>query len=114
VEVKCSFNSLIGSPCSHDPRDRNKSTDVILFLNCNRDIAGHKSFLSIPDVEIELILTREGIFSSTELNLSDLTICPQHHASLGVGIVKYHRLYQNMTNKKGQRQREDLAKINAV
>ena len=70
-----------------DPKDRKKSREVIPFINCNRDIAGYKSFLSLTDVEseIELILSRAAIFSDTELNLSEMTICPHHRSSLGIG-----------------------------
>ena len=112
VEVKCSFNSLVGSPCSYDPRDsRQKSTVVIPFVNCKRDIASHKSSLSITDVEseIELILSRASIFSSADLDLSELTICPHHRSSLGIGwrrgsqkcqvpppISKHHEQAQKM------------------
>ena len=70
MEVKCSFNSLVGSPCSYDPRDRQKSTVVIPFVDCKRDIPSHKSSLSITDVEseIELILSGASIFSSSDLD----------------------------------------------
>ena len=87
MDVKCSFSSLVGGSCSYDPRDRSRSTEVIPFLNCKRDIAGHKSSLSITDVEteIELILGRVSTSFSSELNLSELTICPRHRSSLGIG-----------------------------
>ena len=86
MDVKCSFSSLVGSSCSYYPRDRSRSTEVIPFLNCKRDIAGHKSSLSITDVEteIELILGRVSTSFSSELNLSELTICPRHRSSLGI------------------------------
>ena len=87
MDVKCSFSSLLGGSCSYDPRDRSRSTEVIPFLNCKRDIAGHKSSMSITDVEteIELILGRVSTSFSSELNLSELTICPRHRSSLGIG-----------------------------
>ena len=87
MDVKCCFSSLVGGSCSYDPRDRSRSTEVIPFLNCKRDIAGHKSSLSITDVEteIELILGRVSTSFSSELNLSELTICPRHRSSLGIG-----------------------------
>ena len=87
MDVKCSFSSLVGGSCSYDPRDRSRSTEVIPFLNCKRDIAGHKSSLSITDVEteIELILGRVSTSFSSELDLSELTICPRHRSSLGIG-----------------------------
>ena len=87
MDVKCSFSSLVGGSCSYDPRDRSRSTEVIPFLNCKRDIAGHKSSLSITDVEteIELIWGRVSTSFSSELDLSELTICPRHRSSLGIG-----------------------------
>ena len=54
MDVKCSFSSLVGGSCSYEPRDKSRSTEVIQFLNCKRDIAGHKSSLSITDVETEI------------------------------------------------------------
>ena len=87
MDVKCSFSSLVGGSCSYDPRDRSRSTEVIPLLNCKRDIAGHKSSLSITDVEteIELILGRVSTSSFSELDLSELTICSRHRSSLGNG-----------------------------
>ena len=81
------------------------------------------SFFSIPDVESEIevyIHTGAGIFSSTELNLSDLTIARNTvHPLVLAGVedqinVKYHCRYRNMTNEKGQRQIKDLAKMSAI
>ena len=113
MDVKCSFSSLVG--------DRSRSTEVIPFLNCKRDIAGHKSSLSITDVEteIELILGRVSTSFSSELDLSELTICPRHRSSLGIGW----RLGSNLCwvpppiskhggqAQKTQRRKEDLAKV---
>ena len=64
MEAKCSFSSIVGGRCSFDLKDRKKSTEVIPFINCNRDIAGNKSFLSLTDVEseIELILSERLFF----------------------------------------------------
>ena len=87
MEVKCFFSSIVGGCCSFDPKDSKKSTKVIPFINCNRDIAGYKSFLSLTDVEseIELILSRAAIFSDAELNLLEMMICPHQRSSLGIG-----------------------------
>ena len=92
MDVKCSFSSLGGGSCSYDPRDRSRSTEVIPFLNCKRDIAGHKSSLSITDLEteIELILGRVSTSFSSELNLSELT----HRSSLGIGWRRGSNLCQ--------------------
>ena len=53
-----------------------------------RDTAGHKCVLSMTDVEteIELILGRVPTSFSSELNLSELMICPLHGSSLGIGL----------------------------
>ena len=121
MDVKCSFSSLVGGSCSYDPRDRSRSTEVIPFLICKRDIAGHKSSLSITDVEteIELILGRVSTSFSSELNLSELTICPRHRSSLGIGwrrgsnCAEFLRQSRSTADKpkKTQRQKEDLAKV---
>ena len=121
MDVKCSFSSLVGGSCSYDPRDRSRSTEVIPFLNCKRDIAGHKSSLSITDVEteIELILGRVSTSFFSELDLSELTICSRHRSSLGNGGVEdrvcaeFLRQSRSTADKpkKTQRQKEDLAKV---
>ena len=121
MDVKCSFSSLVGGSCSYDPRDRSRSTEVIPFLNCKRDIAGHKSSLSITDVEteIELILGRVSTSFSSELDLSELTICPRHRSSLGIGWRRGSNLCwvpppiskHGGQAQKTQRRKEDLAKV---
>ena len=115
MEVKCSFNSIVGGRCSFDPKDRKKSREVIPFINCNRDIAGYKSFLSLTDIEseIELILSRAAIFSDTEM-----TICPHHRSSLSIGWrqidAKFHLPFQNMSQQKWQEQKGGLGKRHAI
>ena len=65
--ASCSFKDykFVTSSCSNDRRDRTKSTNVVALVSCDKDISGHKSFLSITDVnsEKELLLARAGIFS---------------------------------------------------
>ena len=121
MDVKCSFSSLVGGSCSYDPRDRSRSTEVIPFLNCKRDIAGHKPSLSITDVEteIELILGRVSTSFSSELELSKLSICPRTAHLLVLGgvedriCVEFLRRSRSTADKpkKTQRQKEDLAKL---
>ena len=43
-----SFKDYTGS-CSNDRRDRTKSTNAVALVSCEKDISGHKSFLSITD-----------------------------------------------------------------
>ena len=66
--VKCSFNRIVGGNCSYDPKHRKKSTEILPLQSCKRDITGHKSLWSIPDVEneVELILARASIFLSSD------------------------------------------------
>ena len=86
MEGKCSFSGIVGGSCTYERRDRAKNTEVILLLHCNREIAGHKSTWKIGDVEseVELILARAAIFTFPE-NIAQLTICPYHRSSLGIG-----------------------------
>ena len=66
--VKCSFNRIVGGNCLYDPKDIKKSTEILPLQSCKRDITGHKSLWSIPDVEneVELILARASIFLSSD------------------------------------------------
>ena len=86
MEAKCSFSGIVGGSCTYERRDRAKNTEVIPLLQCNREIAGHKSTWKIADVEteVELILARAAIFTFPE-NIAQLTICPYHRSSLGIG-----------------------------
>jgi len=86
MEAKCSFSGTVGDSCTYEQRDRGKNTEVIPLLHCSREIAGYKSTWEIADVEteVELILARASIFTSPE-NLAQLTICPYHRSSLGIG-----------------------------
>lgn len=86
--ASCSFKDykFVAGSCSNDRRDRTKSTNVVALVSCDKDISGHKSFLSITDVnsEKELLLVRAGIFSPPS-DIQTLTICPFHRSSLGIG-----------------------------
>ena len=86
MEAKCSFSGIVGGSCTYERRDRTKNTEVIPLLHCNREMAGHKSTWKIADVEteVELILARASIFNFPE-NIPQLTVCPYHHSSLGIG-----------------------------
>lgn len=89
MENICSFVSIVGGQCGHDRRDRNRTTGCIPLLSCERDINGHKAMFLFHDIdnEIELILARASIFSSSR-NIDQMTICPAHRASLGIGWTR--------------------------
>jgi len=86
MELCCTFKSIVGGICGFDPKDRNRSIEIVPVLSCTRDINKHKSVVSFsgPDDEIDLILCRAGIFSKPH-NLSAMTVCPLHRARLGLG-----------------------------
>lgn len=86
MENDCSFVSIVGGHCGHVRRDGNKATGCIPLLSCQRDINGHKAVFAFRGIvdEIELILARASIFSSPR-NIDQMSICPAHRASLGIG-----------------------------
>ena len=89
MESDCSLVSIVGGHCAHDRRDRNKATGCIPLLSCQRDINRHKEMFAFHGIvdEIDLILARESIFSSPR-NIDQMTICPAHRASLGIGWTR--------------------------
>ena len=64
MEGSCSFESLVGTPCSFDRRDKHRSTEMVPLSLCNKDVTGHRSTWSFSGIESEtdLILARAGIF----------------------------------------------------
>ena len=71
---------------TYERKGRAKNKEGVPLLHCNREIAGHKSTWKIADVEteVELILARAAISTLPE-NIAQLTICPYHYSSLGIG-----------------------------
>ena len=65
------------------------STPSFPLLSCQRDTNGHKAMLAFHGIvdEIELILARASIFFSPR-NIDQMTICPAHRASLGIGCTR--------------------------
>ena len=65
MESTCSFLAIVGGQCGYNRRDRKKSVECIPSLSCAKDITSHKSSFAFYDVdcEVDLILTRAGIFS---------------------------------------------------
>ena len=87
MDINCSFQRLVGGHCSRDKRSRVEKGGVILPLrSCEKYILTHKQAVGANDVqsEVDLILARSSIFS-TPSNISDMTICPAHRSSLGIG-----------------------------
>lgn len=82
----CSFFSIVGGQCGHDRRDRNRAEECIPLLSCQRDHKAMFAFHGI-DNEVKLILARASIFSFPR-NIEQMTVCPAHRASLGIGWTR--------------------------
>ena len=83
MEACCSFKSIVGSPRGYDAKDRKRQTKIIPLLSCSKDITGHLSshrFSGVKD-EIDFILSR---VAWPKESIESMTICPQHHAVLGI------------------------------
>ena len=80
------FKSIVGSPCGYDARDRKRQTKIIPLLSCSKDITRHLSshrFSGVKD-EIDFILSRVAWFDKPKESIESMTICPHHHAVLGI------------------------------
>ena len=53
MEGSCSFESLVGTPCSFDRRDNHRSTEIVPLWLCNKDVTGHRSTWSFSGIESE-------------------------------------------------------------
>ena len=88
MEVNCSFQRLVGGYCSQDKRSRaaEKSSVILPLRSCEKDISAHKLAVGVNDgeSEVDIILARASIFN-VPLDISDMTICPAHRSSLGIG-----------------------------
>ena len=84
MEGSCSFEPLVGTPCSFDRRDKHRWTDSVLLLLCNKDVTEYKSTWSFSGIEsgTDLILARAGIFFR---DVKGSNICPFHRFELGIG-----------------------------
>ena len=82
-ETVCSFQEIVGGHCGFQTKDRSKSVEVSVLLQCKRNIDAHKSALGLTGVEneVDLILS---MFASPR-NVEKLNICPRHRESLGLG-----------------------------
>ncbi|CAH3158696.1 unnamed protein product [Pocillopora meandrina] len=90
MEINCSFQRLVGGCCSKGRRSRvaGKTSLMVPLRLCEKDISAHKQAVGVNDVEseVDLILARAraSIFTLPS-NISDMTICPAHRSSLGIG-----------------------------
>ena len=88
MDINCSFQRLVGGQCSQDKRSRakEKSALILPLLSCGKSISAYTQSVGVSDVEseIDLILARASIFTAP-CDISDMTICPAHRSSLGIG-----------------------------
>ena len=93
VTMSCSFLNIVGGVCGAEERARQHTTQTIPLSSCSKDIRSHKRCLQFTGVEteIELILSRCGIFEKPASFL-EMTICPSHRSSLGIGWRRSSRL----------------------
>ena len=90
MEVSCSFRSLVGGICGFDKKDRNRNTQIIPLVSCNKNISKHVAALAFrgTENEIDLILCRAGLFNYHAERIRDMTICPHHRAVLGISWTR--------------------------
>ncbi|XP_028517294.1 uncharacterized protein LOC114575856 [Exaiptasia diaphana] len=90
MEACCSFKSIVGSGCGFDTKDRKQRTEIVALHSCCKDISKHLATLSFsgPENEIELILSRAGLYDTSEEKVRSMTICPRHRATLGIGWTR--------------------------
>ena len=92
--MSCSFLDIVGGVCGAEERARHPSTQTVSLSSCSKDIGSHKRFLQfsgVVETETELILARSGIFVKP-INFSEMTVCPLHRSSLGIGWRRASRL----------------------
>ena len=91
--MSCSLLDIVGGVCGAEERARHQSTQTVSLSSCSKDIRSHKRFLQFSGVEteIELILARSRIFEKPA-NFSEMTVCPLHRSSLGIGWRRASRL----------------------
>ena len=91
--MACTFSLLVGGECGADPKSKTASRKIVPLVSCSKNISSHKKQLQFSgcETEIELILARSGCFQTPE-NIHDMTICPLHHVSLGIGWRRSKRV----------------------
>ncbi|CAH3192440.1 unnamed protein product [Porites evermanni] len=91
--MACTFSLLVGGECGADPKSKTASRKIVPLVSCSKNISSHKKQLQFSgcETEIELILARSGCFQTPE-NIHDMTICPLHRVSLGIGWRRSKRV----------------------
>ena len=84
--MACSFSKSMND-CGANPMDKSVNPNVLCIplMSCDADISGHMKQLHLGGIsnEVELILTRAGLFDLTKEEIDGRTICPRHRAQLG-------------------------------
>ncbi len=90
MEACCSFRTIVGSSCSFDAKDRKRQTEIVPLLSCTKDISRHLSTLSFSGLEneVDLILSRVGLYGKSKDSINTMTICPYHRATLGISWTR--------------------------
>ena len=91
--MACTFSLLVGGECGPDSRSKTQSCEIVPLVSCSKKISSHKKLLKFSgcETEVELILARSACFQ-TPANIQEMTICPLHRASLGIGWWRSIRL----------------------
>lgn len=110
MDINCSFQRLVGGHCSQDKRSRVAAEGAVILplRSCAKDISAHKQAVGVNDVEseVDLILARASIFTVSS-NISDMTICPGHRSSLGIG-------WRRGSQRSGMPRKGNRTKLTAV
>ena len=93
MDVCCLFKSIAGGNCGFDKRSRKQETVIMPLLACSKRIDGHSTSFGFsgPKNEVDLILSSQAAIFSPLVNMHSMTICPSHHAKLGLGWTRGSR-----------------------
>ena len=83
MEGSCSFESLVGTPCSFDRRDKHRSTEIVPLWLCNKDVTGHRSTWSFSGIESETDL----VLQYSSQILKHLCDFPLPNVDLGFAVI---------------------------
>ena len=105
----CSFFEIAGKVWSEEERSRNRSSLALPSFLCNKDIKNNLQFFQFAGVEteVDLIFATCGIFEKPAL-FSQMTICPYHRSSLGIGWRASSKLCCVPENVSGHSERGPL------
>ena len=83
----CSFKKITNTDCGTVSEKLKIPQSILPLIHCTRDVSGHLKTVKITDIEteIDLILSRAGIFNHDADDLQLYTICPRHRFLLGGG-----------------------------